>query len=71
MIKILKNGIEKKIKGITFDGSPTPPCSIPFPVYSKNRSIRFSGLFFINSGHSIKVILCSKFSNNPMFLISS
>jgi len=35
--KILKNGIEKKIKGITFDGSPTPPCTIPFPVYSKNR----------------------------------
>ena len=28
---------EKKIKGITFDGSPTPPCTIPFPVYSKNR----------------------------------
>ena len=23
--KILKNGIEKKIKGISFDGSPTPP----------------------------------------------
>ena len=37
LIKILKNGIEKKLKGITFDGSPTPPCSIPFPVYSKNR----------------------------------
>ncbi len=36
-IEILKNGIEKKIKGITFDGSPTPPCTIPFPVYSKNR----------------------------------
>ena len=35
--KILKNGVEKKLKGITFDGSPTPPCSIPFPVYSKNR----------------------------------
>ena len=35
--KILKNGIEKKIKGIIFDGSPTPPCTIPFPVYSKNR----------------------------------
>ena len=35
--KIIKNGIEKKIKGITFDGSPTPLCSIPFPVYSKNR----------------------------------
>ena len=35
--KIIKNGIEKKIKGITFDGSPTPACSIPFPVYSKNR----------------------------------
>ena len=35
--KILKNGIEKKIKGITFDGSPTPSCTIPFPVYSKNR----------------------------------
>ena len=35
--KILKNGIEKKLKGITFDGSPTPSCTIPFPVYSKNR----------------------------------
>ena len=35
--KILKNGVDKKIKGITFDGFPTPPCSIPFPVYSKNR----------------------------------
>ena len=37
LIEIQKKGVNKKIKGITFDGSPTPQCSIPFPVYSNNR----------------------------------
>ena len=37
LLKIKENGIDKKIKGVTFDGSPTPQCSIPFPVYSNNR----------------------------------
>ena len=37
LIEIQKNGVEKKIKGITFDGNPSPQCSIPFPVYSNNR----------------------------------
>ena len=26
---------KKKIKGIIFDGGPCPPCSKPFPVFSK------------------------------------
>ena len=32
---IKQNGIKKKIKGIIFDGGPCPPCSKPFPVFSK------------------------------------
>ena len=32
---IKQNGIKKRIKGIIFDGGPCPPCSQPFPVFSK------------------------------------
>ena len=41
-----------------------------FSEYSKNKSILFDGFSFINSGHSIKVIVRSKSSNNPIFLMS-
>ncbi|MDC0045324.1 dimethylsulfoniopropionate demethylase [Pelagibacteraceae bacterium] len=37
LLKIKSDGIQKKIKGVTFDGDSTPPCTIPFPVYSNNR----------------------------------
>ena len=33
--KIKKAGINKKIKGVLFDGGPCPTCSKPFPVFSK------------------------------------
>ena len=33
------NGIQQRLKGIMFEGNNCPPCSIPFPVYSKNKKI--------------------------------
>ncbi len=35
--KIKKEGINKKIMGVIFDGNSCPPCSIPFPVYSNDN----------------------------------
>lgn len=37
LLEIKKRGEDKKIKGIIFDGNPSPQCSIPFPVYSNNK----------------------------------
>ena len=34
--KIKKEGANNKIMGIIFEGNKCPPCSIPFPVYSKD-----------------------------------
>jgi len=33
------NGVKQKIRGILFDGGPCPTCSIPFPIYSKNKTL--------------------------------
>ena len=35
--KIKLKGVTKKIRGIIFDESPCPSCTIPFPVFSKNK----------------------------------
>ena len=37
--KIKINGVQQRLKGIMFEGNNCPPCSIPFPVYSKNKKI--------------------------------
>ena len=39
-LEIIKlEGVQKKIRGVFFDGGPCPPCSKPFPVFSENIKI--------------------------------
>ncbi len=37
--KIKKQGVKQKLKGVIFDGLDCPPCSIPFPLYSKDKKL--------------------------------
>ena len=37
--KIKKQGVKQKLKGVLFDGLDCPPCSIPFPLYSKDKKL--------------------------------
>ena len=37
--KIKKQGVKQKLKGVLFDGINCPPCSIPFPLYSKDKKL--------------------------------
>ena len=37
--KIKKQGVKQKLKGVLFDGVDCPPCSIPFPLYSKDKKL--------------------------------
>jgi len=37
--KIKKQGVKQKLKGVIFDGVDCPPCSIPFPLYSKDKKL--------------------------------
>tara|TARA_B100000609_G_scaffold165219_1_gene137891 strand:- start:692 stop:1180 length:489 start_codon:yes stop_codon:yes gene_type:complete len=39
LLKIKKNGVKQKLKGIMFEGKDCPPCSDPFPLYSKNKKL--------------------------------
>ncbi len=36
---IKKQGVKQKLKGVLFDGVDCPPCSIPFPLYSKDKKL--------------------------------
>ncbi len=36
LLKIKNEGVNKKIRGILFDGGPCPPCAKPFPVFSRD-----------------------------------
>ena len=36
LLKIKNEGVNKKIRGILFDGGPCPPCVKPFPIFSRD-----------------------------------